>query len=156
MKPIPHLHADLSGIRGVGAAKGVRAIDEITGVAEISDGDFRRPVLAKGLPHRNVEGVIRRQVRGTVAVEESGTVIEVAGYPGTADEIDVGADTKCVALVVVEEEEVFTGFEIGQSTGDASLPFDRLMRIRDMGGSVPENLGRPQRNLLATDPDAID
>src|SRR6267142_2929064 len=153
MKLIPQLHRDHAGLSEMRTAESVAQVDKVPLVRDVGRRQLRRPVFAEGLPYRQIEQPVTRQMVRAVAVEEPRSVAEISGEPGLIRHGGCEAGAQSMPLVVIEKEEAAGGHaEIRESSGDAAGAFHRLMGISQMEIGALEQFGRPQSGFVAQDP----
>src|SRR5205823_4420563 len=104
IKPIFHLHRHAPWVSKMGAAKRVAVVQQKALVADVGRGQLCRPRLAKTLANSKIDRSMRRQVSGTITIEETRAIVQIAGYPRLPRQIRIEAEAQRVTLVVVEEE----------------------------------------------------
>src|SRR5581483_1315394 len=151
-EPIFNLDRQHSGIRVMGASEGVGQVQQVVVVGEIQGGKTHRPILPERFPDREIVRGVVRQVGGALAIQKSGTVVDVERCPCLPGQIKDYSGSERVTLIVIEEEiALFGGSEVRQSTGHTARPFGELMRVCEMPVRAAGQPGRIGSNLPATD-----
>lgn len=115
------------------AAERVAFIKQKVRVSHIQGRHDGCPLLPECLAALETEDRVRRFMGRSVAFEKPGTVIDRAGYPCARGQFDVHACRECVALIMIEEEELVAGrLEGRQATADRPSALDELMRVGDV------------------------
>src|SRR5579859_3866596 len=86
---------------------------------------------------------------GAVSVQESLSVIEIAGREAAPGQSHFVAHAQGVALVVVQEEQWLRRGKIGQAAGPCSFALGELMGVGQVQLRALEQLGRAHRALPA-------
>src|SRR6266480_4365436 len=81
MKTVLQLERQLSRIREVRASESVAVVEHVVIVADVQRAEAQVPVFSKRLTHRQVHRRVRRQVRWALAIQETGSVVDVEGRP---------------------------------------------------------------------------
>src|SRR5262250_110268 len=105
VEAVADLAGELAGIVPVGAAKGVGVVEQVARIAEILRGEAYREALAERFGERQGKFGVVGKVSRAFAVEETGTVGNVAGSGDVPRQRGVEAEAERVALIVIEVAE---------------------------------------------------
>ena len=92
----------------MGSAERVALIEEVTFVRDVRRGQRQR-VHLHGRAGADVERRVRPQMRGTIALQKSRTVIDVRSDPGRARKREPDAGRQGVTLIMIEQKSAGSG-----------------------------------------------
>lgn len=127
MKAVAHFDIDLSRLREVRSAESVGVVQQEPRVCHIDGLQRHYPIFPEPFANGNVEPRMAWQVIRTIAIQKPRTIVDISRNKTARWKINRKARTQRVALIVIEEEEIFPWREIRQSTRDRASSLRALV-----------------------------
>src|SRR6266480_1651538 len=129
MKPVAQLDVDLSRFGKVCSTERIGAVQQKSLVGQIYCLQGYLPVFAEAFANRKVKRRVVRKMIRSIAIEKTRAVTYVCGNVGARRQIDGKARAQRMALIVIEEEQVFRRREVSESAGHSTKPLQALARV---------------------------
>src|ERR1039457_6937523 len=104
VKPVPDFTINLARVDVVCPAESIACVQQVAGIRDVDRICGNGHLLPECLADRQIERGVRRQVRGTIAIQKAGAELVRGRRPRVARQAQCEDGSYRVPLIVIEEE----------------------------------------------------